>query len=74
MNENITCDNECICNLCGAPLNLFDMQENIYIHKTIGYGSKHDGERIDIHFCCDCFDKIIDACKVTPIITGETNE
>lgn len=71
MSEITACKNELLCNICGKPLDLFDMQENFYIHKKIGYGSEHDGDYVDLHLCCDCFDKIVASCKVSPIVAAE---
>lgn len=43
----------------------------IGLHSHIGYGSKHDGDIIDLDICCDCFDVLIDKlakqCKINPI-------
>ena len=58
------------CNYCGKELDIFDEQEDFVIHKNIGYGSTHDGDIIRLQFCCDCLDKIIDACAIDPK-TGE---
>lgn len=55
------------CNVCGKEMDIFDAQEKLTIHNHMGYGSKHDGEEIRIDFCCECFDKIVDACKISPI-------
>ena len=37
------------------------------MHRHIGYGSVHDGDIVNLHLCCDCFDKIVDECKVSPV-------
>lgn len=56
------------CDLCGKELNEFDMQENFGLHySNIGYGSKFDGESIDVDICCTCFDKMMDE-YITPQI------
>lgn len=55
------------CSMCGKQLDLFDTQEDFSIHRHIGYGSKYDGDMLDIHLCCECMDKIIDSCKSSPI-------
>ena len=59
------------CNYCGSKLDEFDLQEDFTIHKTIGYGSTHDGERVHLQLCCTCFDRILDACVVSPTITED---
>jgi len=60
------------CNICGKEFDEFDMQEGFGFDYHIGYGSKFDGERIKIVFCCDCFDKIVDEyilpqCQIPPL-------
>lgn len=56
------------CNICGKDLDLFDMQEDFTIHRRVGYGSKYDLNEIKICFCCGCFDRIVDSCKISPLI------
>lgn len=55
------------CNCCGRPLSEWDMQENFHIHTSVGYGSKYDGEEIDLRMCCECFDYLVDSCAVSPV-------
>lgn len=50
-----------VCNLCGKELDFFERQENFTIHARICYGSVHAGDK------CDCFDKVIAICTVSPI-------
>ena len=57
-----------VCSQCGKRLDFFDLQEDFTIHKKIGYGSIHDGEEEDLHLCCDCFDRLLASCKVSPVI------
>ena len=57
----------CVCNHCGKELDFFDRQEDFSIHKQIGYGSAHDGDIVCMRLCCDCFDKLIDECCISPI-------
>lgn len=56
-----------VCNRCGRELDFWDIQEDFTIHRHVGYGSIHDGDVVNIRFCCDCFDAIVDECKVSPI-------
>mgnify|MGYP007010767109 CR=1 FL=1 len=57
-----------VCNYCGKELDLFDLQEDFSIHRQhIGYGSIHDGDNVDLQLCCDCFDKLVSECNVSPI-------
>lgn len=64
------------CNLCGKEFDIFDNQESFGIHTgKIGYGSKHDGDSIELDLCCDCFDKLIDdlipKCKINPLTEND---
>ena len=61
-------DGQIVCNLCGRPFDMWDIQEDYSIHKTCGYGSRYDMETIDLHLCCDCFDKIVSSCKASPVL------
>ena len=27
----------------------------------------HDGDNVDLQLCCDCFDKLVSECNVSPI-------
>ena len=61
-----------LCNVCGKPIDqICEDQAVISIHNSIGYGSKHDGNEMDLDICCDCFDKLIDGftekCAINPI-------
>lgn len=60
-----------LCNMCGNKFDIWDEQANFGIHRIPSYGSKFDGERIELDLCCDCFDKIMDIvipmCKENPI-------
>ena len=67
-----------VCNICGKPLDVFDLQEKISYHSHMGYGSRFDEEIVDLDLCCDCFDKmmleyIIPRCKYIPV-THTTKE
>ena len=59
---------KCYCNLCGKEMNFWDIQEEFSIKSSsIGYGSKHDGDALELDLCCDCMDELIDRCKINPI-------
>jgi hypothetical protein len=64
-----------ICNVCGQPFTDLDEQEHIGLHTKIGYGSRHDGDTIDLDICCSCFDSLIDKlasrCMINPIHENE---
>lgn len=55
------------CNICGSKMDFWDIQEDYTIHTTAGYGSKYDEEEIEIHICCDCMDRLIDRCAISPV-------
>lgn len=52
------------CNVCGKEFDLWDEQAGFRLCDTIGYGSKHDGEYIELDLCCKCFDEVMD--KILP--------
>ncbi len=56
-----------ICNYCGKEMDLYDTLQSFTIHRMVGYGSVHDGETVNLRLCCECFDKIVGGCKVSPI-------
>lgn len=58
---------EIVCNKCGKPLDLWDTQEDFSIRRSLGYGTKYDGDKLDIHLCCNCMEKLIDECNISPI-------
>ena len=55
------------CNMCGKEMGFWDIQEDFKIRTEIGYGSKHDGESLELDLCCDCMDKLIEQCKISPV-------
>lgn len=50
----------CYCDRCGKAFDEWDRQESFAIKYFVGYGSKYDGETIDMDLCCSCFDHIVD--------------
>ena len=56
------------CNMCGKPLDFWDVQEDFSLHRHLGYGTKNDGSVLDLQLCCDCIDNLIDECVISPII------
>ena len=58
------------CSLCGKELDDWDIHNDVHIHKRLGYGSIHDGAMLDLRLCCDCLDKLIYMCRVSPIMDG----
>lgn len=61
-----------LCNLCGKEFDEWDEQEGFGIHTRAGYGSKFDGDSVELDLCCECFDRLMDKlvpeCKINPII------
>lgn len=57
-----------ICNMCGKVFDIWDKQEGLSIEHQLGYGTKYDGDLLQLDLCCDCMDEIIDKCKIFPII------
>ena len=58
-----------ICNICGDKLEVYD---GFSLSHQFGYGSKRDGDTINLDLCSKCLDKIVDnlerMCKHNPII------
>ena len=59
------------CNICGASLTECELQDDLYIHTRLGYGSRHDGDRLDLRLCHACMDTLIDSCVVSPLVHAE---
>ena len=55
------------CNKCGKTLDTYDMLNIREMSGKLGYGSKYDGAKFEIDFCVDCFDKLLESCKISPI-------
>lgn len=47
------------CNCCGKAINNQRHPYGLGVHKKIGYGSKFDGQEIEIDLCCNCLDKLL---------------
>lgn len=58
------------CNMCGKIMDIIGIENGIHVKKPIGFGSIHDGGKLDIHICCDCMDDLIDKCDIYPV-SGE---
>ena len=59
-----------VCNKCGKQFDMWDEQEGYAIYTRLGYGSKYDGDHLELDLCCKCMDELIDSCKVGPISEG----
>jgi Fe2+ or Zn2+ uptake regulation protein len=59
--------NEIVCNKCGKKFDMWDSYENYSINAHLGYGTKYDGDNLELHICCDCMEKLIDECIISPI-------
>lgn len=59
------------CNMCGREIYMWDEDNGFSIDTRFGYGSKRDGEKIQLDLCCNCMDKVADyviqKCKINPI-------
>lgn len=62
------------CNLCGKDFDLWDKQENFGFDYYVGYGSKYDLQHISAHFCCRCFDRLLDELTPRMVIPMESSE
>lgn len=64
-----------VCNMCGKDFSETDTYLAFGMHNNIGYGSKHDGDVMNLDLCCDCTDKFIaklsECCKIAPLIEFE---
>lgn len=64
-----------LCNVCNKEFDMCDEYAELGIHMQVGYGSKFDGDNIDLDLCCGCFDKLMDKfipiCKINPIVKRE---
>lgn len=58
---------EIICNVCGKEFDVWDKQASFSIHKRCGYGTKYDGETITLDICCECMERLVDSCMISPI-------
>lgn len=56
------------CNLCGKNIDDFDFYAGLKISQRVGYGSEHDGKRVNLQLCCSCFDRIADKCVISPFV------
>ena len=56
----------CKCNICGKEIPDIE-RDHFSIKGRIGYGSKHDGDELELDICNDCLDKLIEKCKLWPI-------
>lgn len=60
------------CQMCKKDLDVFDLESGITLDYVMGYGSKHDGERMRLMLCCGCTDRIGEVCGAFE--TGEEPE
>lgn len=52
------------CTMCGKNFELHDISADLRFEKQIGYGSVHDGERLKLNLCCECFDRLANVLNV----------
>lgn len=58
---------ETVCNKCGKKFDIWDTQENFSIYTRLGYGTKYDGDNLELDLCCECMEKLIAECAISPI-------
>ena len=63
-----------ICNKCGKTCNEWDIQEDFSIHTRLGYGTQYDGCMLELDLCCQCMEKLIRDCKISPIVDEQIKE
>ena len=39
-----------LCNVCGKEFDMWDEQEELGLHTRFGYGTKFDGDSIDLEY------------------------
>lgn len=61
------------CNKCGSKMGMWDIQEDFSMQRKLGYGSKYDEYNLDLDLCCNCMDKLIESCIITPVHFGEAD-
>lgn len=61
------------CNICGEDFDLEDYYNNLGVHTILGYGSKHDGRNLEMDICCQCMDKLIQKCRISPLSMASTH-
>lgn len=64
---------EFYCNKCGKKLDMWDVQEDFSMERHLGYGSRYDGDHLDLDLCCECMDKIIEECAIPPVESLRNN-
>ena len=62
------------CNICGKTFGMWDEINGFTCEAVLGYGSKYDGMGLELDICCDCMDKLIDNCKISPLVDLESPE
>lgn len=62
-------EEEIYCNKCGKKLDMWDLNAGFIMHHHLGYGSKYDGDDLDLDLCCECMDDLIESCEIPPVGT-----
>ena len=55
------------CNKCGKQFDIWDTSEHFHIYAKCGYGTKFDGDDLELDLCCSCVEELIDNCVISPI-------
>lgn len=60
------------CNICGKEFDEWDSLNGFSVDVYPGYGSKYDGDNVQMDICCACFDKMVDVltekCVYNPVV------
>lgn len=60
-----------ICNMCGSGFETTDMTGGLSLYTRLGYGTKYDGDDLELDLCCKCTETLIENCRVSPIKESE---
>lgn len=48
-------------------MDLWDKEGGISVNKRLGYGSRYDGDFLELDLCAQCLDELIDSCVIKPV-------
>lgn len=54
------------CNKCGKVIDRY--VEEYSMTNVMKYGSKYDGELVELDLCPECMDELIESCKISPVV------
>lgn len=62
------------CNRCGKRFDMWDELNGFESEARLGFGSKYDGDILQLDLCCACMDALIEECRISPLVSGEGSE